>query len=63
MAVQAIMGAVFQEFGSSAAHRAFHLMVLPHLTKQLMDPVLVERAQKIREGLVKDLGEKILLDV
>ncbi|KAF5343507.1 hypothetical protein D9756_011601 [Leucocoprinus leucothites] len=30
-AVAAVMGAIYEQFGASVAHRAFHTRVLPHL--------------------------------
>lgn len=61
MAVEAILGAIYQEFGSPAAHRTFHLMVLPHLSTQLRDPILVERATAILEELKRDTGDSIVI--
>lgn len=61
MAVEAILGAVYQEFGSPAAHRAFHLMILPHLASQLGDPILVEKATQIKDELIRDTGDKIVI--
>lgn len=42
--------------GSPAAHRLFHLQILPTLAFQLRDPGLVESADKMRSKIVKEMG-------
>jgi hypothetical protein len=45
--------------GSPAAHRLFHLQVLPTLAPQLKDPALVEAVDKVRSKVMKEMsGEK-----
>ena len=61
MAVEAIIGAIYTQFGSPAAHRAFHLHVLPHIAAQLRDPMLIERVESMRKDLDQDLGGGILV--
>ena len=56
LTVQSILGGIFTQYGSPAAHRAFHLLILPHLSHQLRDPVLKERAEIIERDLVRQLG-------
>lgn len=58
--VEAILGGVFTQFGSPAAHRAFHLHVLPKFVSQLRDPFLVEKVGTVREQLEKEFGRGIL---
>ncbi|KIR99475.1 hypothetical protein L804_03105 [Cryptococcus deuterogattii 2001/935-1] len=58
--VEAILGGVFTQFGSPAAHRAFHLHVLPKFVGQLRDPFLVEKVETVREQLEKEFGRGIL---
>lgn len=58
--VEAILGGVFTQFGSPAAHRAFHLHVLPKFVSQLRDPFLVEKVETVREQLEKEFGRGIL---
>ena len=60
MTVEAILGAVFSQFGSPAAHRTFHLHVLPYLRRQLRDPRLIERVESMRDQLRKEYGGGIL---
>ncbi|WVW86780.1 hypothetical protein I302_108834 [Kwoniella bestiolae CBS 10118] len=59
MAVESILGAIFTEFGSPAAQRAFHLHILPHFIPQLRDPRLIERVLDQREQIEK-VGKGIL---
>ncbi|WVQ75034.1 hypothetical protein IAR50_004643 [Cryptococcus sp. DSM 104548] len=59
-AVEAVLGGIFTQFGSPAAHRAFHLHVLPKVASQLRDPFMVEKAQSVREELEKEFGRGIL---
>jgi hypothetical protein len=61
MAVEAVLGGVFTQFGSPAAHRAFHLHALPHLARQLRDPILIEKMETMRRDLESDLGGGILV--
>lgn len=61
MAVEAVIGGVFTQFGSPAAHRAFHLYALPHLARQLRDPMLIEKAQVMRKDIEGDLAGGILV--
>ncbi|EIW71678.1 hypothetical protein TREMEDRAFT_60601 [Tremella mesenterica DSM 1558] len=56
MVVEATLGGVYTTFGSPAAHRAFHLLVLPRLAHQLRDPGLIELANKMAEGVRRDFG-------
>ncbi|OXG17438.1 hypothetical protein C366_03528 [Cryptococcus neoformans Tu401-1] len=58
--VEAILGGVFTQFGSPAAHRAFHLHVLPKFVSQLRDPFLVEKVETVREQLENEFGRGIL---
>ena len=51
MTVEAILGAVFTQFGSPAAHRTFHLFILPLLRRQLRDPILMDRVDSMRDRL------------
>ena len=51
--IEAIIGAVFLEFGSAAAQRLFHSRILPALTQDLRDPYLIERAEELK-GQVAD---------
>ncbi|WVR08163.1 hypothetical protein IAU60_005209 [Kwoniella sp. DSM 27419] len=59
MAVEAILGGIYMQFGSPAAHRAFHMHVLPHLVPQLRDPRLVERVMGLK-GELEGQGRGIL---
>ena len=56
MVVEAVLGGVFTTFGSPAAHRAFHLHILPRLKGQLRDPALIELAESMQEGVQRDFG-------
>ncbi|WVO13874.1 hypothetical protein L204_101497 [Cryptococcus depauperatus] len=59
-AVEAILGGVFTQFGSPAAHRTFHLHVLPKFTSQLRDPLLVEKVESARLQLEQEFGRSML---
>jgi dsRNA-specific ribonuclease len=61
LTVEAIIGAIFATHGSSAAQRAFYLHVLPHISSQLRDPMLVERAQVAGDEVRKETGGGVLL--
>jgi hypothetical protein len=58
--VEATFGAVFTYYGSPAAHRAYHLHVLPRLKDRLGDPALAEKAETMKESLIKEFGGAIL---
>ncbi|KAK8849545.1 hypothetical protein IAR55_004880 [Kwoniella newhampshirensis] len=60
MTIEAILGGIYTQFGSPAAHRTFHQLILPHFSSQLRDPRLVERVQSMREELEKEFGPGIL---
>ncbi|WWC92951.1 uncharacterized protein L201_007914 [Kwoniella dendrophila CBS 6074] len=60
MAVESILGGIFTEFGSPAAQRAFHSMILPHYIPQLKDPRLIERVLSQKDQLDKS-GRGIVL--
>lgn len=60
--VQAIVGGTMMQYGSPAAHRLFHLQILPTLAPQLKDPALVEAVDKVRSRVIKEMsGEKCVL--
>lgn len=61
LTVEAILGAVFATHGSSAAQRAFYLHVLPHISSQLRDPMLVERALAAGDEVRRETGGGVLL--
>ncbi|WVQ96104.1 hypothetical protein IAU59_003206 [Kwoniella sp. CBS 9459] len=61
MAVESILGAIFTQFGSPAAHRTFHKLVLPHLVSQLKDPRLVDSVGTIQRQLDEQFGRGILV--
>ncbi|ORY34897.1 hypothetical protein BCR39DRAFT_447387, partial [Naematelia encephala] len=58
--VEAIIGGIFTVYGSPAAHRTFHLHVLPHMAPQLRDPALIERAKTFQKNLLEEAGPAIL---
>lgn len=58
--VEAILGGVFGQLGSPAAHRTFHLHILPHLKRQLRDPRLIERVETVRDQVEKEFRGGIL---
>ncbi|KAK4689225.1 hypothetical protein P7C73_g870, partial [Tremellales sp. Uapishka_1] len=60
MTVEAILGGIYTQFGSPAAHRTFHLHVLPTLSPQLRDAKLIEKVERMREDLEKEYGGGIL---
>ncbi|WWC65968.1 mitochondrial 54S ribosomal protein mL57 [Kwoniella dejecticola CBS 10117] len=49
MTIESILGGVFTEFGSPAAQRTFHSMILPHYIPQLKDPRLIERVLGLKD--------------
>ncbi|KAK6908788.1 hypothetical protein I204_01927 [Kwoniella mangroviensis CBS 8886] len=59
MTVESILGAIFNEYGSPAAQRAFHLHILPYFIPQLRDPRLIERVLDVKEQIEK-VGKGIL---
>lgn len=59
--MQAVLGGVYTEFGSPAAHRAFHLHYLPHIAWQLRDPMLIERVEAVKKDLEERLGGGIIV--
>lgn len=61
MAVESVLGGIFTQYGSSAAHRAFHLHLLPHLTHQFRDQALKERIEAVRSDAEKQYGGGVLL--
>ncbi|WVF68564.1 hypothetical protein IAT40_003333 [Kwoniella sp. CBS 6097] len=61
MAVESILGGIFTQFGSPAAHRTFHKLVLPHLVSQLKDPRLVDSVGSIQRQLDEQFGRSILV--
>jgi hypothetical protein len=58
--VEAILGGVFSHFGSPAAHRTFHLHILPHFAHRFRDPMIVEKAEEIRANAAADFGGSIV---
>ncbi|GMK53468.1 hypothetical protein CspeluHIS016_0100540 [Cutaneotrichosporon spelunceum] len=50
LTVEAVLGGVFTHLGSPAAHRAYHLHILPLLQEQLRDPALIEAAERVRDS-------------
>jgi hypothetical protein len=62
LTVESILGGLFSEFGSAVSHRAFHLLVLPHLSEQLRDPVLLERAERMRLEVEREFGGGVFFD-
>ncbi|OCF35135.1 hypothetical protein I317_06656 [Kwoniella heveanensis CBS 569] len=62
MAVESILGGIFTQFGSPAAHRTFHRLVLPHLVSQLKDPRLVDNVGSIQRQLDEQFGRSILVN-
>lgn len=61
MAVESVLGGIFTQFGSPAAHRAFHLHLLPQLKHQFRDEALKERIEVTRSGVAKQYGGGVLL--
>ncbi|WWD20170.1 hypothetical protein CI109_104646 [Kwoniella shandongensis] len=62
MSIEAILGGIYTQFGSPAAHRTFHKMILPGFARsnQLRDPRLVEKVETVKEQLEKEFGTGIL---
>lgn len=61
MAVESVLGGIYSQYGSPAAHRAFHLHLLPHLTHQFRDQALKERIESTRKEAERLSGGGILL--
>jgi hypothetical protein len=61
MAVESVVGGVFSQFGSPAAHRTFHSLVLPHLSNQFRDMALKEKIEEMRISTGKLSNGGILL--
>ncbi|WWC73558.1 mitochondrial 54S ribosomal protein mL57 [Kwoniella pini CBS 10737] len=59
MTIESILGGIFNEFGSPAAQRTFHLMILPFYIKQLKDPRLIERVLNLKDQ-IENSGKGIL---
>jgi dsRNA-specific ribonuclease len=59
-AVESTVGAIFTYYGSPAAHRLYHLHILPRLSSRLKDPALIERAESMQGALRRDFGEGII---
>jgi len=61
MAVESVFGGIFTQFGSPAAHRAFHTLLLPYLSHQFRDQALKERIEEIRKSTEKEFSGSVLL--
>jgi len=59
-AVEATLGAIFSYYGSPAAHRAFHLHILPKMKDQLRDPAIIEKAENMRKQVDREFQGGIL---
>jgi dsRNA-specific ribonuclease len=61
MAVESVLGGIFSQFGSPAAHRAFHTLVLPYLSDQVRDQALKAKIEEMRVSTEKLSNGGILL--
>jgi dsRNA-specific ribonuclease len=61
MAVESVLGGIFTQFGSPAAHRAFHTLVLPYLSHQFRDQSLKEKIEEMRRSTEKEFNGSVLL--
>ncbi|KAJ9097209.1 hypothetical protein QFC21_004878 [Naganishia friedmannii] len=59
--VNAVLGGTLMYFGSPAAHRLFHLQVLPHLSRQFQSPQIQEAIQVQRRVAAKQLDGGIVV--
>jgi dsRNA-specific ribonuclease len=61
MAVESVFGGIFTQFGSPAAHRAFHTILLPYLSSQFRDQALKEKIEMMRKSTEKEFSGSVLL--
>jgi len=61
MGVESVFGGIFTQFGSPAAHRAFHTLLLPYLSHQFRDQELKEKIESLRLNTEKEFSGGVLL--